>query len=657
MKATLFLSLIFFTSLFASQADEERVENWKGKNVPPAPSLTPEEALKTFKLAPGFDIELVASEPALDNPIAMSWDGNGRLWVVQMTAYMPTVLGEGEEAKTGKITVLEDTNNDGKMDKHTVFLGGLLRPRALAHVKGGVLVSEPPTLWFCEDTNGDLKCDKKTKVGDYAKAGPPEHTDNGLMYALDNWMYNAKSNVRHKFVDGKLITSPTKSRGQWGISQDNYGRLYYTSNSAYRYTDWETYFQPLKTSTDDNSINSIRMNYGINRGYQKAMLKADGRLARVTAISGPGIYRDNLYGDSYENGYFVPEPAANALSYFEYHEEKNELKFKHQMYDDAKWGKREFLTSTDERFRPVSVYTGPDGCIYIVDLYHGILQHLKYVTQDYLGKQVLERGLDKGNLKGRIYRIVPKKSNASHIKPNMLNENAVDLVKHLSNKNGWWRDTAQRLLVQHNDKSVIPLLENIVKTSSNHLAKIHAMWTLEGMGEKNASLLESTKKDTHPKVALTAQLLSVPFPVKDYTNYKSNYKKLNNEGKSLFKIGQKVYSQTCFGCHQTNGKGLAQLAPTLAGSNWMKKSNETLIKIVLHGIAGPITVNKKLYKTLPVMPGHGPLLDDKKVAGVITFIRNYWGNKGKVVIANEVKDVRKETAGRTGTWTEQELLK
>ena len=204
--------------------------------------------MKTFRLALGFAIELVASEPMLDNPVAMKWDGNGRLWVVQMTDYMPDVYGKGEDAKTGKITVMEDTTGDGRMDKETTFLEGLHLPRTLAHVEGGVLVSEPPTLWYCQDTDGDFVCDQKKQVGLYAKADDPEHCENGLTYALDNWMYSAHSRQRHRFVDGQLIAEPALYRGQWGIAQDNYGRLYYSVNPRYNLPDWGIYGANLEVS-------------------------------------------------------------------------------------------------------------------------------------------------------------------------------------------------------------------------------------------------------------------------------------------------------------------------------------------------------------------------------------------------------------------------
>ncbi|MDX1565216.1 MAG: hypothetical protein R3236_07415, partial [Phycisphaeraceae bacterium] len=176
------LSVVFaFAATVSAQrgdrGKEKQPETWKKFDVPPAPPLKPDEAMKTFKVAPGFKLELFASEPLVVDPVAMAWDGDGRCWVVEMRGYMPNVDGKGEtELKVGQVVVLEDTDWDGKADKSTVFLDGLIMPRAIAMVEGGVLVSEPSNLWYCQDTDGDLKCDKKTRVGKYARQGPVEHT-------------------------------------------------------------------------------------------------------------------------------------------------------------------------------------------------------------------------------------------------------------------------------------------------------------------------------------------------------------------------------------------------------------------------------------------------------------------------------------------------
>ncbi|MFT5474388.1 MAG: mono/diheme cytochrome c family protein [Kiritimatiellia bacterium] len=653
-------TLFLLATLTYADPTNDNKDNWRKVNIPPSPSLSAQDALGTFKLAPGFAIEAVASEPALDNPVAMAWDGNGRMWVVQMSAFMATVTGKGEDARTGKVTVFEDTNNDGKMDRHVNFLTGLLRPRAITMVKGGVLVSEPPTLWYCKDTDGDLVCDEKINVGKYARAGAPEHTENGLVPALDNWMYSAKSKTRHRFVDGKLISEATLFRGQWGITQGNYGRLYYTGNSNLRQHDWETYRIEEKASTSReqgaHELNTIRMNYGVNRGYLLIKDDSDGRLNVPTAVSGPAIYRDNFYGERFQNGYFAPDPAGNVVTYFEMSEKRGKLNFHHKTYDDATWGKREFLASTDERFRPVNLYTGPDRCLYVVDMYHGILQHKAFLTMDYLAKQITHRKLDKENLMGRVYRIVPTDKTVPRVKPNMLNESPAQWVAHLENPNGWWRDTAQRLLVQAQDTSVVPALEELARSSERHLAKIHALWTLQGLDALDKKLMTAAQEDPHPKVALTARLLMTGLPTINYNTRETNESALSAADRAIYRRGKAVYEAGCVACHQPNGKGLEKLAPRLAGSDWMKKKDDILIRVILNGLQGPITVKgKDVDSSFQVMPGHAALLDDDNIAEVLSYIRNTWGNKGRMVTRESVVAVRKIVAKRSDLWTENEL--
>src|SRR5688572_7831312 len=160
--------------------------------IPPAPVLTVDDAIKTIKVAPGYRVEIVAADPLVGDPVAATYGPDGRLWVVEMRGFMPNPDGKGEDAKVGMISVLADTNHDGRMDKRTVFLDGLVLPRALALVGDGLLVAEPPHLWFCRDTNGDGKADEKTEVAsDYGTPANPEHSSNGLYRALDNWIYSA----------------------------------------------------------------------------------------------------------------------------------------------------------------------------------------------------------------------------------------------------------------------------------------------------------------------------------------------------------------------------------------------------------------------------------------------------------------------------------
>ena len=293
--------------------------------IPPSPVLVAEEAIKTIKVAPGYKLEIAAADPLVGNPVAMSFGPDGRLWVVEMRAFMPNPDGKGEDAKVGSIAVLEDTDHDGRFDKRTVFLDGLVLPRAFALVGDGVLVAEPPHLWFCRDTNGDGVADEKIEVtSDYGSAENPEHTANGLLWAMDNWIYSANHTVRYRYLGaGKFAQEFTVSRGQWGITQDNTGRLFHNNNSdPIRYDAVPSqYFARNPGLTDPAGVNvqlvpadlriwPLRVTPGVNRGYKS--LDSTGRITAVTAACGPLIFRGTLLPDL-RNDVFVCEPSGNLI--------------------------------------------------------------------------------------------------------------------------------------------------------------------------------------------------------------------------------------------------------------------------------------------------------------------------------------------------------
>lgn len=465
-------------------------EIWREMDVPPAPILAPEEALESFTLQDGFRLELAASEPLVNDPVAIAWDADGRLYALELWSYMPDPDGAGEDQPNGRVIVMEDLDGDGRMDRSTVYLDGLVMPRALAVVEGGLLVGDPPNLWFCEDLDGDLVSDRKRKVADYAVEGNVEHRENGLRGNVDNWLYNARSDRRMRWDGDSLRIEPTASRGQWGIDHDDYGRLFYTTNSNLLLADFYPFENANRnpghrsaigsnqTVASDQRVYANRINPGVNRAYQPNFLTPDNRLAKATAASGPAIYRGNKYPLSYYGNAFTPEPAANLVARFRIADEDVALRAEKIAYPDATWGQVDFLTSTDERFRPVNLYTGPDGFLYVVDMYRGILQHKTYLTT-FLRKQIIERGLDEPVGLGRIYRLVHESSPPERALPKLSGYSELELADALADDNGWIRDTAQRLLAERDalaSQTIQRLAAHVA--SDNELACIHALWTL-----------------------------------------------------------------------------------------------------------------------------------------------------------------------------------
>ncbi|MBL9200914.1 MAG: c-type cytochrome [Opitutaceae bacterium] len=484
--------------------------------IPPAPILTAEQALKTFTVAKGFRVELIAGDPLVGDPISMAFGPDGRLWVLEMRGYMQDVDGKGEDQPVGSIAVLTDTDGDGRMDKRTVFAAGLVMPRAMSLVGDGLLVAEPPKLWFMRDTDGDGVADQKTEVAaDYGNTTNPEHNSNGLLWALDNWIYSANHTTRFRYEGaGKFTREPTITRGQWGISQDDTGRLYYNSNSDplrfdavpsaylrrnpnFPATGTNIQLVPARLATFPG-----RVTPGINRGYNT--LDKDGKLTAVTAACGPVIYRGALFPAEFRGDAFIAEPSGNLIKRIKLTEQDGAVAGANA-YEGT-----EFLTSTDERFRPVNLFNGPDGALYVVDLYRGILQHKTYVTT-FLRKQIEERGLADGIGLGRIWRIVPESAPAAKFDAGLARADTAALVGKLSDPNGWVRDTAQRLLVEKRDAAAAPLLTGLARTARDPLARLHALWTLEGLGAADKPTVLAALNDRDARVCAAAIRLAEKF--------------------------------------------------------------------------------------------------------------------------------------------------
>ncbi len=521
-----FIYLCVFATVYWLTASNSSAQNGDKKGeiqnplpshvvIPAAPPLDVDAALKSFKIQPGFDIQVVASEPLVETPVEIEFGPDGRLWVVEMRGYMPNVDGKGEDQPNGQISVLEDTDGDGKMDKKTVFLDQLILPRALALVHHGVLVAEPPNLWFCQDTNRDDHCDTKILVSkEYGNIANPEHSSNGLMVAMDNWIYSANHTNRLRLIKGQWVQQETPFRGQWGLTQDDEGRFFYNSNSDQLRADlvWGDYylrragqrsgFGSNHQVVKDQAVWPARVNPGVNRGYQNGQLKPDGRLATFTGACGPCIYRGDQFPEPFQGAAFLCEPTGNFVRC-------NILSETDGMITATNaFPGSEFLASTDERFRPVNIINGLDGNLYLVDMYRGVLQHRVYLTT-YLRNQSLSRNLQAPVNMGRIYRIT--RSNQPRTRaPNLAKSTSDELVQTLSSPNGWARDTAQRLLIERGTGDSVGSLRQVATHSDHWFARIHALWALEGLGALDAITLEQSLQDKDERLRLVGLRLSEP---------------------------------------------------------------------------------------------------------------------------------------------------
>src|SRR4249919_2805329 len=292
-------------------------------------ALSPEEEMKTFSMPPGFHVELVASDPMIESPILMDFDPDGRLWVLEMLTFLPDTSGRDSREPLNRVSVLEDTNGDGKMDKKTVFADKLSMPRALKVLDKGVLIGEPPNLWYMQDTNGDLVADTKEKVVEtYGNPnGGIEHNANSLFWAMDNIMYSSEHTWDLRFKNGKFESLPALSRGQWQVSQDDAGRIYRNVNDSPLYVDYtpSRYFlrnsnavrtrglYELLIEQTDATVYPVRNNRGVNRGYRDELFRADGSSIVIQGTSGPTIYRGDKYPASVHGDAFIADSTVNLV--------------------------------------------------------------------------------------------------------------------------------------------------------------------------------------------------------------------------------------------------------------------------------------------------------------------------------------------------------
>ncbi len=482
-----------------------------------SPTLSPEAELKTFHLPPGYRAELVASEPMVVDPIAVDFDLEGRLWVIEMLGFMPDTSGTDSREPLGRIAVLEDVDDDGRMDRRTVFLDKLILPRSLKVLDSGVLVGEPPNLWLARDTDGDLKADAKDLVrNDYGRLeGNPEHNANSLHWGLDNVIYTSEHTYHLKLAGGKFEAVPTPSRGQWGVGSDDAGRIYRNWNEQPLFVDYvpARYFTrnpniartsglyEILMDPKDMTIWPVRPTRGINRGYRDGVLRPDGTLTTYVSAGTPTIYRGDrlpkdLYGDA-----FITESAGNLVHRLKIVDDgTGKLSAKNA------YPRGEFMASTDERFRPVNLFGGPDGTLYVIDMYRGVIQDGTYWT-DYLRDYIKANKLELPVNLGRIWRIVHDTTKRDR-KPSLSKETPAGLVKLFSHANGWYRDTAQRLLVERQEKSVAPALKQLASQSADYRVRLHALWTLDGLGEIDAAAVQAALADKSADVRASAVRLS-----------------------------------------------------------------------------------------------------------------------------------------------------
>lgn len=547
---TLFIVLFFM--IFSCKKHNEK-DGFSRKIVevdPPTSPLSPEESIKKIQLPPGFHIELVASEPMVQEPVALCWDGNGRMYVAEMNTYMKDANATGELEPTSRIKLLEDTNGDGKMDKSTIFIDKLLLPRTVLSVGNQLIVTvtNDQNIYSYEDTNNDGKADKMEIIykNEAVDVRNLEHQNGGFYWNLDNWIYPSRDNLRYKLKKGKLISETMVDNmiGQWGMTADNYGRLFYSEAGpglpavqiqqmpAYGSLNFRDQY-----SADFTKPWPIIGNLDA-QGGPEVLRKEDNTLKEFTSGCGQSIFRGDRLPKDMQGDYFIAEPVGRVIK------RGKVLNKNGKIFIEDAYKQKDWLASADMNFRPINTYTGPDGCFYIVDMYHGIIQESEWTKPDsYVGKIIVKKGLDKNIGRGRIYRVVHDEFKPNHTKPNMLNEPTVKLATYLNHPNGWWRDMAQQTIIARNDISIVPILQEIalgekgnLKVNPTELAQIHALWTLEGLESIDINILQKALNAKSAQIRKTAIWIAELYLKNNNTDILTHLEKLKNDPSPDVKI-------------------------------------------------------------------------------------------------------------------------
>jgi len=722
MKPPYPLSIYFGLALVAvgPSAATDEVRRYEATGT--VPFLSVEESLERFRLPDGYRLEPVLTEPEIAEPVAAAFDGNGRLYVVEMRTYMQDADATGEDEPRSRVSLHEDTNGDGIMDRHTVFADGLLLPRMVLPLDERVLIGETHTLdlYSYRDTNGDGVADERTLWYEGGpRGGNMEHQPSGLIWAMDNWIYTTYNAYRLRHDPGGLaLKEPTAPNGgQWGLCQDDHGKPWFVNAGGER---GPLNFQQPIVYGAFNVADQFPADYrevfplvGLPdvQGGSLRFRPEDHTLNHFTATCGQEIFRGDRLPSELRGDLFFSEPVGRLIR-----RSKVEVRDGITYLENAHPGS-EFIRSTDPNFRAVNLMNGPDGSLYLVDMHRGIIQQGNWTQPgSYLRGVIDEYGFAKNIGRGRIYRLVHEDYERDATAPRMLEETPAELVAHLEHPNGWWRDTAQKLLVLRADLSVAPTLEQLARGSDFDLARLHAIWSLEGLGALTVDFVRELLRDDHaavrraairagetlhkaghreleadflamasdpdPEVAiqalLTAKLLQLPGAAdlasaamggaesagvremarQIVTGAQPDPPRLRPEQLSLYKEGQTIYASLCFACHGPDGRG----TPIPGGEDLLLASSLADSQIVR---GNPELAVKALLHGLtgPVegrtYPGEMVAMasnDDRWVAAVTSYVRNSFGHQLGFVDETEVARIREENEGRAQPWTEASLL-
>ncbi|MBM3773845.1 MAG: c-type cytochrome [Acidobacteria bacterium] len=493
----------------------------------PGPPFSPKDALETFRIERGFRIQTFLSEPDVVSPVAMEFDHDGRIYVVEDRGY-PL-----DTSRVGRVKLIEDTDFDGQPDKATVFADRLMLPTGVMRWQKGILVTDAPDVLYLEDTDGDGRADVRQVVLTGFAFTNPQHTVNSPVYGLDNWIYLAHENPTTAVVFQELFgdrggdirspghpTAALKERGrnvrfrpgqadpagagpriealsgnsQFGQAFTEWGDHLVLNNSnharhtviAARYLARNPELLAVSAMADISDHGPASTVFPVTERPRFEMLSG---LGRFTSAAGLTLYAGRL---------FVAEPAHNLV-----HQDVLQESGATYVARRGQEG-REFLASTDSWFRPVNFTVGPDGALYVLDFYRLVIEHPEWMSTRTHQSPELSAGRDRG----RIYRITPASGLPLARGLRLSSASGAGLASYLEHPNPWWRRTAQRLLIERQAVEAVPELVRLLEASGSPLGRLHALWTLEGLGKLEASQIRRALGDREPGVRRNAILLA-----------------------------------------------------------------------------------------------------------------------------------------------------
>ena len=502
--------------------------------------MEPAESMKRFKLIDGFQLQQVATEPLIADSVAISFDENGRMFVAEMIPYSQNNSHE-QGSPDGRVSVLEDTDGDGVYDKSTIYADQLIWPTGVLAYDGGVFVASAPDLWYFKDTDGDNRADIREKVISGFGTQSPNSLPNSLRFDFDNRIHVMTStsggplvSYRWEKYSGKKMT-PFQSRGrdfsfnpntgeirpesggqQHGMTFDDWGQKYESWNSspleAVMYEDRYIARNPFYAAPKAivRSWQSGDTVYPISppepwRAVRMAMrqggsfsgpIEHGGKLnGYFTATCGVMVYKGDAWPKEYRGQVFACEGASNVVHREEVRP-KGLVPYSYRIDE-----KCDFIASEEIWYRPVQIHNGPDGNLYVVDMYREIFELASAVPVS--AKKYLD--LSCGNDRGRVYRVVHESNPTPRKTPQLGDYKSVDLVPLLAHDNFWHRNTAARLLYQRQDPSAVDALQKLATTSPAPLGRMQAMYTLAGYKKPETNALTeeivlTLLDDKHPRV-------------------------------------------------------------------------------------------------------------------------------------------------------------